>query len=194
MNRVAIRSIAVLGGLIPTAALAHTGAGAANGFLAGIAHPWLGPDHLLAMVLVGVWAGMQGRVAAIALPGAFLAAMALGAPAGMAGWTLPVAETAIAVSVLCLGGLIAANVRLLPLAGAAIAAVFAVAHGHAHGTEMPLAAGGLTYGFGFLIATAALHGLGVALGWATASRRALGILRTGGGAVALLGVVFLAGV
>ncbi|MCB2081859.1 MAG: HupE/UreJ family protein, partial [Rickettsiales bacterium] len=42
-------------------ALAHTGAmGAAGGFAAGISHPVLGLDHLLAMVSVGVLSAQIG--------------------------------------------------------------------------------------------------------------------------------------
>ena len=47
---------------------------------------------------------------------------------------------------------------------AALAGLFAIFHGHAHGAEMPQAAEGLSYGLGFVVATAALHGAGIAIG------------------------------
>jgi urease accessory protein len=47
---------------------------------------------------------------------------------------------------------------------AALVGVFAVFHGYAHGTEMPETASGLTFGLGFLAATALLHGAGIGLG------------------------------
>src|SRR5437667_11899462 len=53
-----------------------------------------------------------------------------------------------------------------PLAIAmAIVGLFAVFHGHAHGTEMPIAASGAAYGAGFVLATALLHAAGIALGF-----------------------------
>jgi urease accessory protein len=54
-----------------------------------------------------------------------------------------------------LGLRLAGPVRLL-VASAAIVGLFAVFHGYAHGMESP------AYGAGFLIATALLHGVGIA--------------------------------
>jgi urease accessory protein len=42
--------------------------------------------------------------------------------------------------------------------------LFAIFHGHAHGTEMPLDVAG-PYGVGFLLATAVLHALGIFIGF-----------------------------
>ncbi|WP_292306530.1 HupE/UreJ family protein, partial [Mesorhizobium sp.] len=47
-------------------------------------------------------------------------------------------------------------------AGVAIIGLFALFHGHAHGTEVPENAGGLEYMAGFAVATALLHGIGIA--------------------------------
>ena len=61
-------------------AFAHPGHDPASaGFLAGIAHPLLGLDHLLAMLVVGVWAAQAGGRARWFLPASFLALMACGA-------------------------------------------------------------------------------------------------------------------
>jgi urease accessory protein len=65
--------------------------------------------------------------------------------------------------VLVLGGLIALQPRLPVAACAAIVALFAVFHGFAHGVEMPEAASPQAYGLGFALATALLHGAGIAL-------------------------------
>ena len=46
--------------LLASPALAHTGHDHGSGFLAGITHPLFGPDHLLAMLAVGLWAGVVG--------------------------------------------------------------------------------------------------------------------------------------
>ena len=47
---------------------------------------------------------------------------------------------------------------------AIIVGVFAIAHGHAHGTELPLGASGVLYSIGFVIATGLLHALGIGVG------------------------------
>ena len=41
-------------------ALAHTGLEHATSFSTGFLHPLTGPDHVLAMVAVGLWAGVNG--------------------------------------------------------------------------------------------------------------------------------------
>ena len=48
-------------------ALAHIG-GHAGGFANGLAHPFYGLDHVLAMVAVGLWASQLGRPGPWLLP------------------------------------------------------------------------------------------------------------------------------
>ena len=93
--------------LLPAPALAHVGDGLHHGLMAGFLHPFSGVDHLLAMVMVGLWAGLLGGTARLALPGAFLGAMALGGVLGMAGLALPGVEAGILASVVVLGALAA---------------------------------------------------------------------------------------
>lgn len=146
-------------------ALAHTGHGI-GGFASGAAHPFLGLDHLLAMVMVGLWAAQQQDLwRRLAPPLAFVAAMAVGGYLGQAGVALPQVETGIALSVLGLGLLTAFAVRLPLAASLAVIGGFALFHGHAHGAEMPAVAL-WTYMPGFILSTAALH----ALGYFSASR------------------------
>ena len=84
-------------------ALAHTGAGAVHGFGAGLLHPLFGVDHVLAMVAVGLWAGLTGGRARFAYPLAFVGMMVLAGLWGMSGSSLPGVEIGIAVSVVVLG-------------------------------------------------------------------------------------------
>ena len=51
MKKIIITAAALL---LPAAAFAHTGHGTSS-FSAGIAHPFMGLDHLLAMLAVGLW-------------------------------------------------------------------------------------------------------------------------------------------
>lgn len=143
-------------------ASAHTGLHLGSGFASGLAHPFLGLDHLLAMVMVGMWAAQQGSAWQRLLPPlVFVSAMAVGGFLGEAGIALPQVETGIAVSVLGLGLLTAFAVRLPWGAGVPLIALFALFHGHAHGAEMPAVAL-WSYLPGFILATASLHALGYA--------------------------------
>ena len=185
--------------LVPGAALAHPGHGEAAGLAGGLLHPLSGADHVLAMVAVGLLAAAHDRQhggrALWALPAAFLAMMALGAGLGVAGVAPPFVETGIALSVVAFG--LAAGFGLgLPVAAlAALVGAFAVLHGLAHGAEMPDTASGLTYGLGFLAATAALHAAGIGIGLAAGGSsirvhaRAVPVL---GGLVAAAGLALLA--
>ena len=56
----------------PAAALAHTGAEHALSFASGLKHPFTGLDHVLAMVAVGLWAGLTGGRALWLWPAAFV--------------------------------------------------------------------------------------------------------------------------
>ncbi len=193
MNRQILRTAAFSAVMVPAAAYAHTGMHPTGGFSAGLTHPFLGLDHVLAMVLVGAWAGMQRRAAMLALPAAFLALMAVGAGAGLAGVTLPAVELGIGLSVVVLGALAAANVQLLPALGAAVVGVFALAHGHAHGAEVPAGASALTYGAGFLLGTAALHAIGIGVSRMARKPALQHAVRAGAGVAGLAGVAILLG-
>jgi urease accessory protein len=160
--------------LAPMPALAHTGAGNVHGFLAGLAHPLGGLDHLAAMLAVGAWAGVLGGRARLGLPLGFLGAMAAGGLLGMAGAALPLVEAGILASIIVLGALIACWATLPMAAAVPLVALFGLLHGHAHGTEM--AGGALGYALGVLAATASLHAAGLLLtlrSGATAPRQAL---------------------
>lgn len=181
---------------ISTAALAHPGHGV-HGFGAGIAHPFTGLDHLLAMFAVGLWAAQphQRRGAVWGLPATFMLALAAGAALAMSHITIgalaPWLEHGIATSVLALGLLIALAVRVPVALSTLVTAVFGAAHGYAHGLELPSAAAPLLYACGFLIATASLHLTGVALG-VTARRHGDFLVRAAGTVIAAVGVGMLA--
>ncbi|OLP55710.1 urease accessory protein [Rhizobium rhizosphaerae] len=183
--------------LLPGAAFAHTGVGHASGFVHGFAHPVSGLDHILAMVMVGLFAARLGGRALWLLPITFVAVMALGGALGVAGVTVPFVETGIALSVLVLGAVVALNVKAPTAAAMGLVGLFAIFHGHAHGAEMPEDAGGLAYAAGFMLATALLHGAGLALGLSLGrfeGRKGALAVRSAGGLVAVAGVGLLAGV
>jgi urease accessory protein len=166
--------------LSPSLALAHSGHDH-SGVLAGVAHPLLGLDHLLAMLAVGLWAAQQHGRARWALPLTFVASLLLGGVLGFAGVQLPLLETGIAGSVMALGLLVALAVRPSLALASGLTALFALAHGVAHGLELPELTSPWGYAAGFVVATAALHGLGYAL-----------VRHLPGGAAALTGAWLLA--
>ena len=183
--------LVVIASALAGPALAHTGVGAVHGFGAGLMHPLFGVDHVLAMVAVGLWAGLTGGRARFAYPLAFVGMMVLAGLWGMSGSSLPGVEIGIAVSVVVLGLAIALRATPPLAAGAAACAIFAVFHGHAHGAELPQGASGLGYALGFVLATAALHGAGLGLAGLLAARAPL-LARVAGGGLALAGVAILA--
>ncbi len=183
--------LVVIASALAGPALAHTGVGAVHGFGAGLLHPLFGLDHVLAMVAVGLWAGLTGGRARLAYPLAFVGMMVLSGLWGMSGAALPGVEIGIAVSVVVLGLAIALRATPPLAAGAAACAIFAIFHGYAHGAELPQGASGLGYGLGFVLATAALHGAGLALAGLLATRAPL-LARVAGGGLALAGVAILA--
>lgn len=148
---------------------AHTFGSQGAGLMAGLTHPFVGLDHLLAMIAVGIWAGQLGGRAVWLIPLTFVSVMAAAATLASFGLLLPLMEPAIACSVLVLGLLIAGSVRLPTSVSALLVSLFAVFHGYAHGLELPQAASPILYGAGFVLATALLHGLGI--GFARNSRQ-----------------------
>jgi urease accessory protein len=172
-------------------ALAHLDPAAHGSVAAGFTHPVFGPDHVLAMVAVGLWAALQGGRALWSVPAAFVGAMVLGFALSLIGMPLPLVEPVILTSVIVMGVLVAMTVQLPVAAGMGLVAVLALFHGHAHGSEMGGAAA-LAYLTGFVSATALLHGAGVVLGLGLVRVAQGRVLRAAGVAVATLGTALVA--
>jgi urease accessory protein len=183
--------LAMSAAMLSSPALAHVEQGQAAGLLAGLAHPVSGLDHVLAMIAVGLWGAQLGAPAIWLLPLTFPIVMALGGLLGLLGVPLPGVELGIAASAILLGAAVMTERRLPLVAAAVLVGVFAVFHGHAHGTELPPGQSGLLYSLGFVVATGCLHAIGIAIGaihrW-PAGRVAL---RIAGGGVGLAGLFFL---
>ena len=173
-----------------TIAWLHEGS-AATGLTAGFAHPVSGLDHVLAMVAVGLWGAQLGAPAAWLLPVAFPLVMACGGALGLVGVGLPYVELGIAASGIVLGIAVMLEARpSLPVA-AVLVGLFAVFHGHAHGTELPAGTSGIAYSIGFVVSTGLLHGLGIGIGTVHRWERGRSALRWAGAGIAAGGVYFL---
>lgn len=175
---------------VPLAAAHSVGAHGA-GFASGIAHPLAGLDHILAMIAVGLWAAQLGGRAYWSVPIAFVGMMVVGAVVAAAGLSLPAVESGIAASVLILGLLIVFSARMAIPLGMVLVGVFALFHGHAHGTELPQAAAASSYGLGMLLATIGLHATG--LGTGILFQHAAVLLRIAGAMIAAAGAVMWGG-
>jgi urease accessory protein len=177
---------------LPTLAPAHPGFGEIHDLAHGFAHPFTGLDHVVAMLAVGVFAAQLGGRALWLVPATFVAVMAAAGVAGMLGITIPYVEPGIALSVLALGAAIAFAIRVPVAVAMALVGFFAIFHGHAHGTEMPAAASGALFGLGFVLATAALHAIGI--GFGILIGRAAGgpqLAQLAGGAAVVVGAALL---
>lgn len=191
MKRGALAGLALAAAALP--AEAHVGIGSTSSFSAGFMHPLSGPDHMTAMVAVGLWAALKGGRALWVWPSAFVGVMLVGGALGMAHVPIPFVEPGILASVVALGLLVALAVDLPVWTGALIIGLFALFHGHAHGTEVPESAGGIEYMAGFALATALLHATGIAAGLGLGSRMR-GLARAAGAACAAIGVGLIFGV
>jgi urease accessory protein len=145
-------------------AFAHVGLGQVETFSTGFFHPLSGIDHVLAMVAVGLYAARLGGSALWRVPLAFVGTMIVGGILGYTGVPLPLVETGIGLSVMVMGLAITLGVKLPTVAAMALVGLFALFHGHAHGSEGAELAQLLPYAIGFVIATALLHMAGIALG------------------------------
>jgi len=190
-KRTTLAAILFLAAAMP--AYAHVGTGSTSSFAAGFAHPVSGLDHMTVMVAVGLWAALKGGKAIWAWPLAFVGVMLVGAALGMLHVPVPFVEPGILASVVTLGLLVALAIDLPVSAGVAIIGLFALFHGHAHGTEVPKNAGGLDYMAGFAVATALLHGIGIAAALGL-GMRFRSLVRAAGAACAAVGAGLAFGV
>ncbi len=171
---------------------AHTSGLPHMDFATGLGHPFSGPDHILAMVAVGLWAAQLGGRALWLVPLTFVLTMAAGGALGFLGIQLPMVELGIAGSVLVLGTLVALASRLPLAVSMALVGLFALFHGYAHGAEMAAESSALWYSLGFMLATAALHLTGIGVALAANQGIPARLLRVGGAVIAASGVLLLA--
>jgi urease accessory protein len=196
MNRDDQSRIAFVWSLLTLAAVplfAHQAGGEAAGLLSGLQHPVSGLDHVVAMLAVGLWGAQLGSPALWMLPVAFPMVMAIGGAMGLIGLPLPGVEIGIAVSGVVLGAMVMLEARPKLSVALALVGVFALFHGHAHGTELPSGQNGLLYSVGFVAATGTLHACGIGIGFIHRWSWGRLALRLAGAAIGLCGLYFLWG-
>jgi urease accessory protein len=123
--------------VLATPALAHHAMGGKmptnffQGFMSGVAHPLIGPDHLAFIVAVGLLAAVTKQ--GILIPIAFLLSAMVGTLVHLAGWNVPGVELIVAVSILMGGGLLIQKSRPHTAIVAGLAAIAGLFHGYAYG-------------------------------------------------------------
>lgn len=156
-----IKKIMLIVLVLEAALMAHAGMGSVSGLQDGLTHPLHGSDHIVTMLAVGFWAAQMGGRALWAVPVSFMGMMSVGAMIGLQGMHVPYVEEAITVSVLLLGVFIVMKLNVSVALSTVTVALFALFHGFAHVSEMPLNIGGLAYATGFTVTTGILHLLGI---------------------------------
>ncbi|MDP3871503.1 MAG: HupE/UreJ family protein [Methyloversatilis sp.] len=164
------RRVCVAAALTLAAGVAHAHEGhGAHGLAAGLAHPFAGVDHLLAMIAVGVWSAAALRGAQrLAGPAWFLLALLAGAFVGVQTGAGVYIEAGVALSVALFGVLLLARRQLPAVAGLALVAAAGALHGVAHGAEWAAGTSFTGYAAGFMLGSALLHAAGLAAGAALA--------------------------
>jgi urease accessory protein len=188
----AIGSLLLLTMILMTApAFAHSENGVAIDFWGGFTHPIFGPDHVIAMVAVGLWGAFLGAPAIWILPVVFPLVMAFGGALGVAGVPLPGVETGISISAIMLGAMVALAATPPLWVAALLVGAFAIFHGHAHGAELPVGADAVAFAMGFVIATGMLHLAGIAFGGLSRWPAGRIAVRAVGGVICVLGFAYL---
>jgi urease accessory protein len=117
------------------------------------------------MVAIGLWGCLLVKRLVWQLPASFLLAMLGGAAMNLQGLTLSFAEQWVNLSVIVFSLMVVFKPSLSSIVAIGIASFFAMYHGYVHTAEIEVGANPFSYIAGFLISTATLHGLGIALGF-----------------------------
>lgn len=153
--------------LLSSGAYAHSGHTEAISFLSGFLHPITGWDHLFTILLVSFWSAFTLKRIWLG-PAIFMGGMFLGVFLGLSQYAITWFELGIAISIMGMGILIYFNKRFDFNFALGLISIFGIFHGYAHANS--LGSSSTSIGLvlsdlcGLLIATGALHAIGVFLG------------------------------
>ena len=147
---------------LPMLALAHPGhesISVGEGIFAGVIHPLMGLDHLLAFAALGILLFRLTTKQALIIGTTFIALLAVGfygAQAGVLNLASIMVEglilMSVVLSIVCLGlGRFVGHYK-----SAFLVTTFAIFHGIAHGVEVPSGASSHGFAIGFLLSSAVL--------------------------------------
>ena len=171
---------------MPLLIWAHGGHG--SGFMAGLTHPILGLDHLLAIFAMGLYAKQNFRDNTWPIIFSFVLAMIIGGLIGVNAEPFPFEETVIIGSVLLYGLMLGVPFKISKYAFIGLGFIIALFHGHAHGVEIPAGSSTLQYVPGFAIGALVIAGFGEFVGRHLDSQQ-IGIVRFIGGFIFGMGLM-----
>lgn len=152
-----LKTLALAFLVLPAIAFAHP-QGHADSLMSGFSHPWLGTDHLLAMLAVGMLAATQANLQKqLTLMLAFLISLSIGVCTSITEYLLPSAEYLVSLSVGLLGLSLLLSKQLQNWAITSIIITSGLLHGIVHGAEIPSNTQSTSFVIGMLIASAILH-------------------------------------
>ena len=151
---------------LPAFAFAHAGHDGitmSQGFWAGLLHPIMGLDHLIALAALGILLSGLSLKKSIAMGSVFLGLMAMGfygvqsnllnLGSGMVEGFI-IFSVGLSVTLLLLSRVI--NIQL----GVLAVTSFAIFHGMAHGVEVPAAMSANSFALGFMVSCIAVLSIG----------------------------------
>jgi len=120
----------------PHPAQAH-GTVAAGDFYAGMLHPIIHVEQVLALLGMGLWCGQVKPDRALRTGALFTAAIGIGALCALRGVTLPGIDVCVSASLIVLGAAVAAQVSMVDFYTVPLAALFGAAHGFSLAGGLP---------------------------------------------------------
>ena len=176
--------------LLPALVHAHPGHAGHEGDIGwGLAHPFTGLDHLLAALVVGLWAGLRKGASRFLPLVIFPASAALGMIGGFKTGTFTGLETVLAATVFVLGFTLSGKLRFSAPVACGVTAACAFVHGWAHGAEAP-ATGSAMALFGIVLGTAVICSVGLGAASLLRTRHTL-FVRGIGAATAIIAAAML---
>jgi urease accessory protein len=163
MNRALAAVLVTILSALPASALAHGVHGAASSFADGFAHPFLGLDHVFAMIAIGVFAVQARFASGWRIAAAACVALVAGALLGGSVAVGALFEALVMVSVCALGLLLLGERIVAPAAALGCIALFSFAHGAIHAVEQPVEFASAGYVSGVLVASVLLQGVGAGI-------------------------------
>ncbi len=176
--------------------------GHTNSFFTAAIHPFMGWDHLLAMLMIGITAHHQMRKTAVTcsagiqsaliFPITFMSSMTVGLVIALNSFTWAPYENVVLLSVFVISLIVIKPdlLRSVPFLVGCIS-IFGLAHGLAHGSE--LGGNGTMLTLGMLTGTGLLHGAGFLFGYRLAHKpwalKGAGVLGVAASALSIGGVL-----
>jgi urease accessory protein len=159
--------------------------------MAGLQHPWMGADHIAAMLAAGLWAAQLGNRSIPPLLCATVVGIFGGTVFGVLLAMPTVAEQVTASSAVALGLLAAAAAKPRLPAATTLIVLFCFFHGYIHATETPRQFSQLDFTGGFAFSMLILQLVGATIA-VSLSRRTV-LVSTAGACCAIAGAVVLLG-